>query len=172
MSLARHVSSVTLHPLRLRDVTPSYVRWMNDPDVVRYLMAGRSRHTRASVRAFVRGCRDETFAIRYRGRHVGNVMLRTLDPVSRVGEVGILLGDRSTWGRGVASAAVQQLTALAFGAWKLEKLWAGTCNPAAARLFHRNGWSREGYQRRHVYLSGQWCDHWLFGLQRSGAGAS
>ena len=105
----------------------------------------------------------EAYAIVYNGRHVGNVMIRTMDAVSHVAEVGILLGDRSLHGKGVASAALAQFSADVFARLRLAKLWAGTCNPAASRLFVRAGWTCEGIQRRHVFLTGRWCDRALFG---------
>ena len=139
---------------------------MNDPEVTRYLMAGRVPQTVESITAFVQSLPPWAYAIEYQERHVGNIMLRALDEASCVGEVGVLLGDRSVWGKGVASAALNQLTRIAFDELKLKKLWAGTCNPACSRLFQRNWWAREGTQREHVFLNGIWHDHELFGRWR------
>ena len=145
-------------------MTATYVAWMNDPEVTRYLMAGRVPQTAETIRAFLGSLDDEAMAIEVYGRHVGNVMVRAVDPIGQIAEVGIMLGDRSCWGAGVASTALRTFTADLFTRRAFKKLWAGTCNPSCARLFRRCGWAEEGCQRAHAYLAGQWCDHWLFGI--------
>ena len=163
MTTAICVPAVTLRPLTVDDVTPAYVQWLNDPEVTRYLMAGRTPQTAETIRAFIRTVATP-FAIDHDGGFVGTICLRTIDWVSGLAEVGILLGDRRVWGRGVASAALVLLERHAFDEYELRKLWAGTCNPACARLFDRAGWRYEGTQVRQHYLRGTWVSHTLWGI--------
>lgn len=153
---------VTLRPLTVADVTDRYVQWLNDPEVTRYLIAGRTAQTRESIVAFVRGIpATDRYAVEVDGQHVGNVCFRHVDAASRVAEVGLLIGDRARWGHGIGTAAVRELMERA-RARGYAKLWAGTCNPACGVVFHRCGWIGEGVQRRQVFLSGGWHDHALF----------
>lgn len=158
------VGTVAIRPLLLEDVTPAYVGWLNDPEVTRFLVAGRTPQTAASIRAFV-GTVAKPFAIEHDGAFVGTICLRVIDRESQVAEVGVLLGHRAVWGVGVASTALALLEYHARTVLGLRKLWAGTCNPACARLFRRNGWMLEGMQIRHVYLNGAWHDHTLHGKE-------
>ena len=151
---------VAIRPLAEADITPAYVGWMNDPEVTRYLLAGRTPQTVETIRAFVATV-AQPFAVEADRQMVGTICLRTVDAISRVAEVGILIGDRQVWRQGIALAALNGLEAHA-REQGLCKLWAGTCNPAAARLFEKAGWICEGVQVAHVYLDGVWRDHSLW----------
>lgn len=156
------LSRVVMRPLTEADITPTYVGWLNDPEVTRYLVAGRTPQTADTIRAFLRTV-AKPFAIEHDGVFVGTICLRTIDRESALAEVGILLGDRRVWGRGVATAALRQLEQYAFDVLGLRKLWAGTCNQACERLFARSGWTLEGTQRRHCLFDGVYVDHTLWG---------
>lgn len=163
--------TVRLRPLSLLDVTPTYVGWMNHPDVTRYLIAGHSPQTAESVRAFVASLLwpdAAGFAIEVDGQMVGTICLRHIDWISRVAEVGILVGEVSVWHTGVALQALSDLSRYAFDVLRLRRLWAGTCNPRCGALFAKAGWTLEGTQPSHVFLCGGWHDHWLYGRSAGG----
>ena len=161
--------TINLRLLDATDVTDEYVAWLNDPQVTRTMVAGNFPQSRDSIVRFLREMAPPhaaSFAIcdRQTDRHVGNVALRHIDWINRHAEVGILVGDRTYWRRGVAREAVTLLTRYSFETLKLRKLHTGTTGEAAAGLFDALGWTREGLQRRHVLVGGEWCDHILFGL--------
>lgn len=140
-----------------------YLGWLRDPEVTRYLMASRVPQTLETVRAFLAGLQLPPYAIEADGVFVGTIGLRTVDRQSAVAEVGILIGDRSVWRRGVAAQALAQLTALA-RRMEIRRLWAATCNPACGALFLAAGWVVEGVQPQHVYLDGAYQDHAFYGV--------
>ena len=159
--------TVTIRPLSLGDVTDDYVAWMQDPVVTRDLVSGLRPQTRDTIEAFVRSLAwpsAAAFAVCLDGRHVGNVNLRAIDWIHRHAEVGILIGDRTVWHRGVASTAV--ILVIRYARFLgLRRLWAGTCGEPARDFFLHLGWSLEGVQRQHMRINGAWRDHYLFGLQ-------
>ena len=158
--------TVMIRPLSLADVTDTYIAWMQDPEVTRYLVSGFVPQSRETIEAFVRSLtwpHAAAFAVCVDARHVGNVNLRTIDWIHRHAEVGILIGDRSVWRTGVASQAVRLVTEYA-RALGLRRLWAGTCGQGARRLFESLGWMTEGCQHEHMRINGAWQDHSLFGL--------
>ena len=141
--IATAAGLITLRPLTLDDVTETYVGWLQDPEVTRYLMAGRTPQTARTVRAFVETLllsAAQPFAILLDGRHVGNTQLQQISGVDGTAEVGILLGDRTCWGQGIGQAAIQALT-LAIN----DRLSAWiTARPAEWLWLHRRwpaGWS-------------------------------
>lgn len=66
--------------------------------------------------------------------------------------------------RGLATAAVAEVTQLAFGELDLHRLEAGTAttNIASQRVLERNRFTRVGLMRSHLRLQGAWVDHYLW----------
>jgi ribosomal-protein-alanine N-acetyltransferase len=83
---------------------------------------------------------------------------------------GLQLGNVGYWvseshnGRGLASAAVGDVVAFAFGEAGLHRLEAGTLlhNHASQRVLEKNGFERYGLARKLLRINGEWRDHVLF----------
>jgi ribosomal-protein-alanine N-acetyltransferase len=67
-------------------------------------------------------------------------------------------------GRGHASAAVAEISEIAFSELGLHRIEAGTLphNVASQRVLERNGFERFGFARRYLQIAGRWQDHVLF----------
>ena len=67
-------------------------------------------------------------------------------------------------GRGLATAAVGDVCAFAFGRAGLHRLQAGTLldNHASQRVLEKNGFERIGIARKYLQIAGRWQDHLLF----------
>lgn len=67
-------------------------------------------------------------------------------------------------GRGVASAAVTAMIALAFEEWGLHRLQAGTLvhNYGSRRVLAKNGFTEIGLAPRYLQIAGRWQDHILY----------
>ena len=67
-------------------------------------------------------------------------------------------------GRGLASAAVREITELAFGDLGLHRVEAGTLrhNLASQRVLERNGFERFGVAPEYLRIAGRWQDHILY----------
>jgi [ribosomal protein S5]-alanine N-acetyltransferase len=67
-------------------------------------------------------------------------------------------------GRGLASAAVGDVCAFAFGTAALHRLEAGTLldNHASQRVLEKNGFEQIGIARKYLQIAGRWQDHLLF----------
>jgi RimJ/RimL family protein N-acetyltransferase len=120
--------SVELFLLDEADVNASYVAWLNDPLVNRYLESRFSHHDESSTRQFVRGCMESAttllLGIRSQalGRHVGNIKLELIDSRHGLGEIGVLIGDKETWNTGLASAAIRDWHAMLWSSQDYRRL--------------------------------------------------
>lgn len=159
-----HTDRVELFLLRTDDVGADYVGWLNDPLVNRFLESRFARHAEADVREFVRSCRarDNTLFLGIRGkalggRHVGNIKLEPIDRRHGLAEIGILIGDRSAWGQGIAAEAIRAIADIAAEQLSLRKLTAGcyASNMGSVKAFQRAGFEIEATRRAHFILNGQ-----------------
>lgn len=152
----------------------AYFSWLRDLKVVEtinrveYVMPIRFEAVEAYVRGLWDSPTDAFFAIvtRDSGSFVGTQRLAHIDWRSGTAELGVMIGDRSVWNRGLAKDAVSVACRYAFDNLGLRRLTAGTPEPNVAmrRCFERLGFREEGRLRRHVLFGGKAVDRVLFGL--------
>lgn len=164
--------SVELFLLDPADVAESYVSWLNDPALNRFLESRFALHTLDSTRAFVRACRDSDstlmLGIRCRwlgAEHVGNIKIE-INKHHRVGEIGILVGNKQVHGKGVATQAIKTMATIARDTLGLRKLSAGcyASNQGSERAFIKAGFVVEALRPGHFLLEGQPEDLVLMGM--------
>ena len=81
----------------------------------------------------------------------------------QMGTLGYWVDERHT-GRGLATAAVGDVVAFAFGEAGLHRVEAGTLpdNVGSQRVLEKNGFERFGYATKLLLIAGEWRDHILF----------
>jgi len=121
-----------LRNLMQTDVTENYLSWLNDPEVLRYLEVRFSKPGGLEeLGAFVKTVNDSADTLIFgifrkdTGRHIGNVKLGPIKLEHARAEIGFLIGDRSSWGAGYASEAVEAVAQFGLDNLKLAKIGAG-----------------------------------------------
>jgi len=166
-------ATIFLRPIAEEDATEAYVSWMNDPEVVKYTESTSCDHTVDSLREYIRHrqeCPDTYFFAIIRkndNRHVGNIKLGPVNRRHGLADVGIIVGDRTCWGQGIGSDAIQTLCDWAFAELSLVKITAGVLdvNKGSFKAFRKAGFSVEAVLHRHAKGSdGSRHDAWLMAL--------
>lgn len=154
--------AIELFVLEPDDVSEAYVAWLNDPAVNRYLESRFSAHSIDSTRQFVADCLASPstvlFGIKWiGGAHIGNIKIGPMDRHHGLGEIGILIGDKHAWGKGVASAAIQMLVNIARDELGLRKLTAGcyASNRGSQKAFLKAGFYIAGERKAHFLLDNE-----------------
>jgi len=164
-----------LRALEPDDLNSTYLGWLNDPTVHRYLETRFLPQTMEALQRYWQEHRDDAnspwFAICLQadGRHIGNIKLGPIHWIHRRGDISLFIGDRSCWGQGYATEAIATLRDWAFAVHDLQKLTAGIYagNPGSRRAFEKCGFILEGTLRAEVVSSGERLDVWRMGLPRS-----
>lgn len=161
-----------IRPWRAEDKS-ALVRHANNRKVWRNLR-DRFPHPYAEADAdawLSRACAEApatNFAIEVNREAAGGVgLVLGTDVARRSAEIGFWLGE-PFWGRGIATAAVAAVTALAFERFDLCRLFAGVFewNPASMRVLEKAGYTREGVLRRAVFKDGRQIDQVLYAIVR------
>lgn len=97
-------ANLTIAPFTESDISDRYISWLNDPEIVRYSEQRHRIHTRESCISYlnvVDASPNYFCAIRLKsgGEHIGNI-LANVDFPNRTADLGILIGERSAWGKG------------------------------------------------------------------------
>lgn len=140
-----------LVPFSEEHLTPRYVSWLNDPDVVRFSEQRFRRHTLESCRAYLRGFEDSPnyfWAIVARDadlEHLGT-MTAYIEQPHRVADLGILIGEKRLWGRGYGLEAWRAVCGWLFAQTDVRKITAGTVsvNSGMLALMRRAGMIQDG----------------------------
>jgi RimJ/RimL family protein N-acetyltransferase len=146
------------------------VRWLNDPDVVRYLAAYFPLSMAQEERWFERLVSDENrqvYAIEAEeGAHIGNIGLESLNWKDRSAALGIFIGEREYWARGYGTDAVQTLLRFAFEELNLHRVWLTVHddNPRAIRCYEKCGFRHEGRDREAWFGNGEYHDELRMGI--------
>jgi RimJ/RimL family protein N-acetyltransferase len=154
------IECFVLQPAHVTDI---YAGWLNDPKVNQYLEIRFVTQDIGSVRAFVASAlaSEQVLFIGIHshdlGRHVGNIKLGPIDRRHGLGEVGIMIGDRQAWGRGIGSEAIRCIADIAKHELGLRKLTAGcyASNVGSTRAFQKAGFHVEGLRSQHFLLEGR-----------------
>jgi diamine N-acetyltransferase len=177
-SLTPHILAgplAVLRPLRASD-HPTSVRWRNDEEIRDNVLGYRFPVTEEMEADWVNAVlRDQSrtriiLAIEDRadGVFVGFVYLNNIDWFARNAEFGILIGERSRQGRGLAKDALALVAEYAFTALNLNRLYLRVVafNKRALQLYRSFGFVEEGIQRKHAFVHGRYYDVVLMGLLR------
>lgn len=150
-----------------------YLSWLYDKEVTRYLEVRYAPpSTPEALRDYVRSvnCSESNLLLGIFSRsgnlHVGNIKLGPIDWRHLRAEVGLLIGDKTVWGRGFASEAIRLMARYAFESLHLSKLTAGCYagHAGSAKAFLKAGFSLEATLPSHLVFEGRRVDKQVFGL--------
>jgi ribosomal-protein-alanine N-acetyltransferase len=163
-------AGISLRLVVLDDCTPRYLTWLEDPEVNRYLEARWRAQSLETIRAFVTAqlaaVDSYLFAIEAESAHVGNLKIGPINPDHRCADLSYFIGERASWGRGIATAAIRIASGIAFGLLGLYRLQAGVyaSNLGSVRVLEKTGFRHEGAWRRQLLGVAAREDHVWFGL--------
>lgn len=160
--------------LNVSDVEPHYLRWMNDPETVRFTEARHANYSIGDLRAYVEKMnasnRELLFGIfeLAGNRHVGNIKVGPIHPFHATASLGLIIGEKDCWGRGYATEAIRLAVSYAFMALGVAKITAGIIagHLASQRAFEKAGFRVEGVRRKQNLFEGERRDEILLGLLR------
>jgi len=163
---------VRLRAIERGDI-PTFLKWVNDPEVQRYL--GRTPFPLSFAqeeRWFEKQLNDERsriFAIETeKGVHIGNIGLHEIDYKDGKATLGIMIGEKEYRDQGYGTDAVRTLLRFAFQELNLHRvsLEVFDFNKRAIRCYEKCGFRHEGVAREDSFRGGKRQDKILMGILR------
>ncbi len=164
-----------LRPLTREDLNDRYLSWLNNPEVNSYLETGIFPSTKEGLERFyeqVTASMDQVIlaiVAKDGDEHIGNVKLGPISWIHRRATIGILIGDRRYWGKGICMEAIRLMVEYAFFRLNLRKIELGVYaeHEAAVRCYQAAGFQVEGTLREDLFHEGRYKDRLRMGLLRS-----
>jgi len=158
--------------IELKDAQRDYPSWLNDPEVCRYNSHGDSLYTADMASAYIQSVTNNpeyaVFAICLieNDHHIGNIALQQISKKNQSAEFAILLGNPSTYGKGIGYEAGKLLMEYAFITLKLHRLYCGTHgeNSGMQKLALKLGMKKEGVRPDALFKNGQFADIVEYGI--------
>lgn len=142
-------------PFSEEQLTPRYISWLNDPEVVRFSKQRRHTHTLESCSEYLesfKGTPNFFWAILARDHqleHIGT-MNAYIDTVNLVADVGIMIGEKRVWGAGYGSEALSAVCNYLIKEVGTKKVTVGTLSENKAMIsIARNAGMVEDGRRIH-----------------------
>jgi RimJ/RimL family protein N-acetyltransferase len=153
---------------------PRYYKWLRDLDVVatiyrmEYMLPMEFSEVEKYVKTLLKSKDDGFFAIylKENDEFIGTQRVGHIDWRVGTGDIGIVIGNKDYWGRGLAKDSTRTICRYALKSLSLRRLTGGTpaTNVAMHKCFESLGFKLEGQLRKQLLLNGEYVDHNLYGL--------
>lgn len=161
ISTIKKMKNIDLQSVRLiykrvsaEHVSDTYVNWINDSEVNRYLET-RGNYTLDLLQSYIEEqYKNEVYfwAIHLKDskKHIGNIKIDPIDLETNTGDYGVLMGDKSNWGKGYAKEATLRILDYSFNDIKLSKIKLGVIedNVNAFNLYKKIGFKIEEVKKK------------------------
>jgi [ribosomal protein S5]-alanine N-acetyltransferase len=153
---------------------PRYYSWLCDPEVVKYL--GREELLAGvpfdEINAYIDNLWKSQYCHFFAVFHAETDIFIGTSKISfgterdfkhKIADIGIMIGDRYFWGKGLATETLRAVSAFAFDTLSARKLSAGgfEANTSVIKAFMKIGFKIDGRLRKHLSIGHDYCDHVL-----------
>ncbi len=167
--------------IRLRAVEREDVKkfcvWVNDPEVTRHLTLYLPMSTVDEEHWFdslgKRDPNEKPLVIEIHDgdgwKMIGNCGVFGIDPISRLGELGIMIGEKDEWNKGYGTETMSLLLRHCFETLNLNRVYLHVYaeNLRGKRAYEKAGFVEEGRLREAVYKRGKYDDVIVMSVLRS-----
>ncbi len=155
--------TVTLRPMERSDL-PTLQRWINDPEVNRWLRVqwplNLDQEQRWYEQVSASGTEKVLIIVAPDGTPVGNLGLGRIDHRHRTAEFGISIFEKAYWNQGLGTDASITMLRFAFEELNLHRvsLLVQEHNLRARRCYEKVGFVAEGIERESIFSGGRYLD--------------
>lgn len=149
---------ISLRPFVESDITADYLAWLNDPAVTRYSNQRFRKHDTRSCKSYLdsfAGTDNLFFAI-CRGETKVGTMTAYVSKVHRTSDMGIMVGDPASWGKGIGYDAWTALMHHLLGRGDIRKVSGGALrgNSGMVQIMRKAGMRPDGVRIAHELVDG------------------
>ena len=163
---------IELSPVQIQDANDQYLLWLNDVEVNKFLETRWISQTLETVVAHIEKVSSSStevllkIVIAAEGTHIGNIKIGPIDVNNKSAELSYFIGDKSFWGKGYATEAINLCVDYCFETLGLHKVQAGCFekNIGSQKALLKSGFELEGRLRQRILdIDGDRQDHLWFG---------
>ena len=166
--------SLIIRNLLVEDVTKDYAEWLNDPQVNQNLSIN-SHQTKESCIEYVQSFENRKDSlllglfIKGKNVHIGNISISMINIPNRTAWIGISIGRKEYWGKGLAKEALTSTITYLFNNSVLHSINAGVTvdNLSSVNLFIKSGFKIVGLLKEASMVNGKYEDCYILTVLES-----
>lgn len=155
-----------LRQLKVSDVSDKYIKALNDKEIITLTEARYRKWTRSKVIDYVKNSNNPKSSlliglfVKKPFKHIGNIRLSGYNLRHKRVDLGIMIFDKTEWGKGYATEALIGVENYVFGQLQFYKICADyySVNKASEKIFKKAGYVIEGVFKDHFLLDGKYVD--------------
>lgn len=158
-------TNLFLRSLEESDATERYLSWLNDYEVMKYTESRFFPHTLDSIKNYIKSANNNnniTFAIidSKTEKHIGNIKIGNINWIHRYADIGLIIGEKEYWGKGIAKEAIKIVINYSFYILNIRKIIAGIYseNIGSIKAFERNGFIKSHIEKKKCFFEGNYID--------------
>lgn len=168
----KKIIEISLKSFKISDVKKTnYLNWLKDKDVVKYLYRKElltsisEKKIREYVLNLIKSKNDFFYLIFLNNISIGTIKIGHIDWYAKTADIGIMIGDKNFWNKGIATKSISIISNIAKKKFKLRKLVAGTPgnNHGMIKAFEKNNFRIEGIRKKQLLINRKYIDHILLG---------
>lgn len=164
---------VKLGPIK-REYINSFLKWFTDPEITQYLIMYRPM-TRMMEEDWIENLKNRENTINFaivildengKEKIIGNCGIHNIEWKNRVGEVGIVIGEKDYQNKGYGTEAMELLIEYGFTTINLNRieLYTYDFNISALKSYKKVGFIEEGRKRQFIWANGRYHDAIIMGI--------
>lgn len=167
--------TIFLRDLKKSDATNEYMNWLNSKKINQFLESRFTKHSIVDIENYIKKMNHDADIIflaiirKDNQKHIGNIKLGPINWDHKYAEIGIMIGDKNSWGKGFASEAIKLISDFGFNTLKLHKITAGIyeVNIGSIKAFLKAGFFIEGIRFNQFFLKGKYVNHILLAKMKN-----
>lgn len=161
-----------LREITIEDATPTYLSWLQDTEVSKYLDCRHNKQSIESIKEFIKEAKENKGIIllaiitRKDNKHIGNVKIGLIDVNNHNADIGIIVGNKNYWNKGYGAEAVKLVIDYAFSTMKIHKLVSSiaSINISSIKIFKKVGFKLEGRIKEKIFIKETYQDCLIYGI--------
>ncbi|NMB61183.1 MAG: GNAT family N-acetyltransferase [Chloroflexi bacterium] len=164
--------------VRLRGIDqgdlPLFVRWLNDPEVRQYL-ALYAPQSNAQEEKWFENLEKLSIAEQplmmevwhdQKWKAIGDISFVAVDQQARNAEVGLFIGEKEFWGKGIGTQTLALMLDYGFFTLNFHRIYLRVyaLNVRGIHCYEKVGFKHEGKMREAAYLDGEYIDILWMGI--------
>lgn len=159
-----------------RDDLPRFVAWLNDPEVIQFLLINLPMSLADEENWFAQmqaqPPAEHVLVIEIKEgdewRPIGNTSFMGISWVNRSAEIGIFIGEKALWNHGYGREAMSVMLKHGFETLNLNRIFLRVyeTNLRGIRAYEHAGFKHEGRMRQDIYKAGRYYDVLLMSVLR------
>ncbi len=153
-----------IRPFKTSDITEAYLSWLNDPEVTRFSNQRFREHNAKSCIAYQKSFQDSVNCflsiIHLKDAVPVGTMTVYRTPVHGTADMGIMLGNRRYWRRGLGLEAWSAVLTRLLHEEGMRKVTGGTTRPntGMVKIMEQSGMTLEAVRKRQELIDDQPVD--------------